>query len=106
MDPGPDIAARQLAAVADVLLPWLRKDADSDSPTLCALLDASDSHVFDIAASFATVAPSWATRSLRAATKLPPLLRCRTPPLWSATSFQRTLCLRSRRGTRWRRCRL
>jgi hypothetical protein len=53
MDPGPDIATRQLTAVADVLLPWLRQDADSDWPTLSALLDAPDSHVFDIAASFA-----------------------------------------------------
>ena len=37
MDAGEDLAARQLAAVADVLLPWLRADADADTPRAVAL---------------------------------------------------------------------
>ena len=41
MDAGDDLAARQLAAVADVLLTWLSADADSKSPRALALPDST-----------------------------------------------------------------
>ena len=60
MDAGDNLAPRQLAAVADVLLPWLRADADSDSPT-GALLGARDLHALEDAAEYgngATLVPA------------------------------------------------